>query len=134
MVLFLLTQKSAPLSSLPILNTDLLIFTVTPVELIVRVMYFISMQGRSWLIIFGRCCFFSSLSEGSILGSVCSGYEILYRLWYTKLVSIATTLNIRYKFWCAEILCCLEANLLKCLWFLVLPNIFGKDLPIYSFS
>ena len=92
-------------------------------------MYFISVRGSSCLISSERCCFFSSLSEGSTLGSVCSRYEILYRLGYTELVSIATILNIRYRFRCEDMFCSLDANLLKCLW----PNILGKDLKICSF-
>ena len=38
-----------------------------------EVMYFISVRENSCLINSGRCCFFSSLSEGSTLGSVSSG-------------------------------------------------------------
>ena len=114
MVLFLMTRRSNQPRFLPNLNTGLLIFKVMPVELILRVMYFISVRGSSCLISSGRCFFFSSLSEGSTLGSVSSGYEILYRLGYTELVSIATTLNIRYKFRCMDMICSLEANLLKC--------------------
>ena len=114
MVLFLMTRKSNQPRFLPNLNTGLLIFKVMPVELILRVMYFISLQWSSCLISSGRCCFFSSLSEGSTLGSVSSGYEILYRLGYTELVSIATKLNSRYKFRFADMLCSLEVNLLKC--------------------
>ena len=66
-VLFLMTQKSTWPRSLSILSTDLLIFKVTPVELIVMIMYFISLRGRSCLISSGRCSFFSSLSEGITL-------------------------------------------------------------------
>ena len=45
-----------------------------------------------------------------------SRYGILYRFGYTELVSIVTILNIRHKFRCVDMLCSLEANLLKCLW------------------
>ena len=38
-----------------------------------EVMYFISVRENSCLINSGRCCFFSSLNEGSTLGSVSSG-------------------------------------------------------------
>ena len=96
-------------------------------------MYFISVRENSCLINSGRC-FFSSLSEGSTLGSVSSGYEILYRLRYTELMSIVTMLNIRYKFRCADMFCSFEPNLLKYLWSYVWPNISGKDLWIYSFA
>ena len=94
MVSFLMTHKSIRHRSLPILNKVLLIFMVTSLELIVQVIYFISVRGSSHLISSGRCCFFSSLSEGITLGSVRSRYEILYRLGYTELVSFTTTLNI----------------------------------------
>ena len=57
------------------------------------------MRGSSHLISSGRCCFFSSLSEGITLGSARSRYEILYRLGYTELVSFTTTLNSRYGVW-----------------------------------
>ena len=134
MVLFLMTHKSTRPLSLPFLNTFLLIFMVTPVEFIIRAMYFVSVRGNSFLINSGRCCFFSSLSEECTLGSVCSWYGILYRLGYTELVSVVTMLNIRYKFRCADMLFSLEANLLKCLCSLVWPNNSGKDLQIYSFA
>ena len=67
MVLFLLTQKSTRPRSLSILNIGLMIFMATPVESLLRVVYFVSVIWSSWLIKSVRCCFFSSISKDCIL-------------------------------------------------------------------